>query len=91
MTQKICQRFSLKADDVEMFQDLQDDACSVCGDATAEEDNDIVFCDGCDIAVHQLCYGIEEIPEGRWLCKKCSSGDQKVVILALFFFPFFID
>ena len=29
------------------------------------EPNVIVFCERCDMAVHQLCYGIEEIPSGE--------------------------
>ena len=37
------------------------------------DSNPIVFCDGCDIGVHKCCYGIRDIPEGDWLCRKCST------------------
>lgn len=39
--------------------------CSVCGFPNYERDNQIIFCDGCDIAVHQYCYGVFDIPDGN--------------------------
>ena len=40
----------------------------------SEECNEMVFCDQCNICVHQACYGITSIPSGPWLCKTCSLG-----------------
>lgn len=32
----------------------------------------IVFCGSCNIPVHQSCYGIEQLPEGDWICYNCD-------------------
>ena len=33
------------------FEDLA--CCAVCGEGDWEDDNAIIFCDSCDLAVHQ--------------------------------------
>ena len=38
----------------------------------SEECNEMVFCDKCNICVHQACYGITSIPSGKWFCRTCS-------------------
>uniref|UniRef100_A0A7I4YBW1 PHD-type domain-containing protein n=1 Tax=Haemonchus contortus TaxID=6289 RepID=A0A7I4YBW1_HAECO len=47
--------------------------CCVCADENGWTDNPLIYCDGpgCEVAVHQGCYGIQEVPEGEWLCAKC--------------------
>ncbi|GAB1599624.1 hypothetical protein Ahia01_000239700, partial [Argonauta hians] len=59
----------------------EDVTCDVCHSPDSEENNEMVFCDGCDICVHQACYGIQAIPEGSWLCRPCSLGVKPVCIL----------
>lgn len=38
--------------------------CDVCRSPDSEEANEMVFCDNCNICVHQACYGITTIPSG---------------------------
>ncbi|KAI1306480.1 Protein Jade-1 [Halotydeus destructor] len=47
--------------------------CDVCRSPDAEDENEMVFCDSCNMCVHQACYGITEIPDGDWLCKACEE------------------
>ncbi|KAK3100521.1 hypothetical protein FSP39_021267 [Pinctada imbricata] len=59
----------------------EDVVCAVCASPESEECNEMVFCDGCDICVHQACYGIQAIPEGSWLCRTCALGIKPTCIL----------
>ena len=38
--------------------------CAVCSGGLSIAPNLIVFCERCDIAVHQKCYGVDDIPAG---------------------------
>ncbi|OQS00722.1 DEAD/DEAH box RNA helicase, partial [Thraustotheca clavata] len=50
-----------------------DEDCQVCGETYSFDCNPILFCDGCNIGVHQECYGVQEVPNGSWFCDFCSK------------------
>jgi origin recognition complex subunit 4 len=65
--------------DVEMQvggdEEEDEEVCSICKKPDSKWPNEIIFCDGCDMAVHQKCYNVPTIPEGDWLCRSCSQED----------------
>ncbi|KAK6027896.1 PHD-finger, partial [Ostertagia ostertagi] len=46
-------------------------ACDICLAIDSEPDDEMVFCDGCNLCVHMSCYGLQELPPDEWLCMKC--------------------
>lgn len=58
--------------------------CCICKEPETYEGNDILICDGngCNIAVHQICYGVSEIPSGAWYCEICShkKSNKKLLV-----------
>ncbi|GFQ73768.1 protein AF-10 [Trichonephila clavata] len=52
--------------------------CCVCSDERGWTENPLVYCDGqgCNVAVHQACYGIVQVPTGPWFCRKCESQER---------------
>ncbi|KAJ0184050.1 hypothetical protein K1T71_000473 [Dendrolimus kikuchii] len=55
--------------------------CDVCRSPDSEDGNEMVFCDSCNICVHQACYGITVIPDGQWLCRPCGDGVKPTCVL----------
>ncbi|XP_072518660.1 protein Jade-1 isoform X2 [Salminus brasiliensis] len=59
----------------------EDVVCDVCRSPEGEDGNEMVFCDKCNICVHQACYGILKVPQGNWLCRICALGVQPKCLL----------
>uniref|UniRef100_A0A0M3HF40 PHD-finger n=1 Tax=Ascaris lumbricoides TaxID=6252 RepID=A0A0M3HF40_ASCLU len=50
----------------------EDAFCDICRQTDYEEDDEIIFCDGCNVGVHQSCYGLDSVPHDDWLCHACT-------------------
>uniref|UniRef100_A0A4X2KCX2 Jade family PHD finger 2 n=1 Tax=Vombatus ursinus TaxID=29139 RepID=A0A4X2KCX2_VOMUR len=59
----------------------EDVVCDVCRSPEGEDGNEMVFCDKCNVCVHQACYGILKVPTGSWLCRTCALGVQPRCLL----------
>ncbi|KAF3483331.1 uncharacterized protein GIQ15_02655 [Arthroderma uncinatum] len=61
---------SMIVDDLlEQVEEFQ--PCPICGD----DDNEavLILCDGCDVASHTYCVGLDSVPPGQWFCAQCES------------------
>ncbi|XP_005722853.1 protein AF-10 [Pundamilia nyererei] len=70
----------LAADDEFLTSNMKEmiGGCCVCSDERGWAENPLVYCDGhgCNVAVHQACYGIVQVPTGPWFCRKCESQER---------------
>ncbi|KAK0423238.1 hypothetical protein QR680_008044 [Steinernema hermaphroditum] len=64
-------------------EDDENAVCDVCRGPDTDSDDEIVFCDGCNLSVHQSCYGITNLPSDVWLCTHCTLrfGKQTSCVL----------
>nr|XP_053651088.1 PHD finger protein rhinoceros-like [Cherax quadricarinatus] len=78
----ICDVCRSKWSESSMAQPLISPLCTLdLNTPDSEEGNEMVFCDSCNICVHQACYGITAIPSGSWLCRTCSLGIKPDCVL----------
>ena len=50
------------------------EVCHVCGEPWCDDVNPILLCDGCDVPVHQFCYGVDPgvaASDAPWFCDGC--------------------
>ena len=63
-------------------QDM-DAVCEICNDGEVTPDNQILFCEACNVAIHQFCYGIERVPEGDYYCIACRYFGREKANMAI--------
>jgi len=49
---------------------LESVRCVVC--AGADDEDQLLLCDGCDQASHTYCVGLTSVPDDAWYCQQCS-------------------
>ncbi|KAL4449963.1 hypothetical protein ABPG74_015082 [Tetrahymena malaccensis] len=52
-------------------QQLETD-CMICFSQKNTDNNPVVYCSDCSQSFHKICYGIYEVPEGKFFCDKCK-------------------
>ncbi|KUI59840.1 hypothetical protein VP1G_07046 [Cytospora mali] len=45
--------------------------CPVCN--TAENEDILLLCEGCDTPYHTHCIGLDDVPDGSWFCMECAD------------------
>ena len=66
----------------QLEQDM-DAVCNICDDGEVTPENQILFCEACNVAVHQACYGVEEVPAGDYYCAACRYFKREKMSQAL--------
>jgi hypothetical protein len=58
--------------------DPNDIPCAVCASSKTNNDNPILVCQGCRVAVHQKCCGLKKVSKEDWKCERCSQEKKKI-------------
>ncbi|KAL6809159.1 hypothetical protein GGI42DRAFT_350631 [Trichoderma sp. SZMC 28013] len=51
-------------------EEEESNPCPICN--SAEREDILLLCDGCDAAYHTHCIGLDYIPDGDWYCMECA-------------------
>ncbi|CAM8974521.1 unnamed protein product [Rhodiola kirilowii] len=49
--------------------------CAVCRWVEDSDENKIIICNRCQVAVHQECYGARNVDITSWVCRVCETPD----------------
>ncbi len=50
--------------------------CDICRDDFCYDDDQLIFCELCNVGVHQHCYKrdlAKSVPTGDWFCQRCLN------------------
>lgn len=54
--------------------------CDICTLSDTKSENELIFCQGCGLCVHQECYGVPYVRDDFWMCRKCIYVGKKVPV-----------
>ena len=54
-----------------------DSPCSICLGRDSFDMNPILYCDGCNLAFHQQCYGVKHVPPDDFYCEICQHFETR--------------
>jgi hypothetical protein len=63
----------LSADTTRAKETEDEVLCGVCCAPDSLENDPIVICEVCGVAVHQTCYRLAVVPDGDWYCQPCRQ------------------
>lgn len=52
--------------------EVPSDPCPVCN--SADNEDVLLLCDGCDASYHTYCIGLDSVPVGPWFCMECMHA-----------------
>ena len=58
------------------FEGHEETECDCCRDGTVYDDDALVYCDSCDVCVHQSCYDVSDhaLKQDTWYCDPCAAN-----------------